>query len=149
NTRPLLTMATWLGLAIAVAGLRLVSASVRGKPLPIDAPADYLLALPLVLTFFLVGGLRAAFAVPTDLPANWIFRLNMGGPRRRHMHAVRVAMWALAVLPVSVLVAAAGTWLWGAGPALRVAVMHAASGMLLCELALVSFESIPFTRAHA
>ncbi len=149
NTRPLLTMATWLGLAIAVAGLRLVSASIRGRPLPLDVPADYLIALPLALTFFLVGGLRAAFAVPTDLPANWVFRLTMSGPRRRTVHAVRVSMLVVAVLPVSLLVAAVGTWLWGAGPALRIAAMHAASGVLLSELALISFESIPFTRGRA
>lgn len=149
NPRQLLIMATWLGLAIAVAGLRLVSASVRGKPLPLDVPADYLVSLPLALTFFLVGGLRAAFAVPIDLQANWVFRLTMGGPRRRCVHAVRVTMWVLAVFPVSLLVAGGGAWLWDAGPAVRIAAMHAASGVLLCELALISCESIPFTRGRA
>lgn len=149
NSRPLLIMATWLGLAIAVAGLRLVSASVRGRPLPLDVPADYLIALPLVLTFFLAGGLRAAFAVPTDLPANWVFRLTMGGPPRTCLNAVRVSMWVVAVLPVSLLVALVGGWLWGLVPGLLIAAMHAASGVLLCELALVYCESIPFTRGRA
>ena len=85
NRRALMTLATYLGLGLALAGTRLLSARVRGRPLPFDQPFDYLLAIPLVLTFVLVLGVRAAFAVPADLGANWIFRL--AGPHEAAAHA--------------------------------------------------------------
>ncbi|MGE0360968.1 MAG: hypothetical protein AB7H93_14530 [Vicinamibacterales bacterium] len=149
NRRALMTLATYLGLGIALAGTRLLSARVRGRPLPLDAPFDYLLAIPLVLTFFLVLGVRAAFAVPSDLGANWILRL--AGPRqvRGHAPATHLACAAIAVAPVTLLVLALGAWLWGAGPALRVAAMHAASGLWLVVVAMAGVAAVPFTRAHA
>jgi hypothetical protein len=144
-----MTLATYLGLGLALAGTRLLSAKVRGRPLPLDEPFDYLVAIPLVLTFFLVLGVRAAFAVPTDLGANWIFRV--AGPReaRRHTPAARLACAAIAVAPVTALVVLAGGVLWGPVTALHVALMHAASGALLVAFALAGHNAVPFTRANA
>jgi hypothetical protein len=149
SRRHLMTLATWLGLGLAMAGTRLLSAKVRGRPLPLDEPFDYLLAIPLVLTFFLVLGVRAAFAVPTDLGANWIFRV--AGPREavRHAPAARLACGAVAVAPVTALVVLAGGALWGPATAVQVALMHAASGALLVALALAGHNAVPFTRARA
>ena len=149
NRRALMTLATYLGLGVALAGTRLLSAKVRGRPLPLDEPFDYLLAIPLLLTFFLVLGARAAFSVPAELGANWIFRL--AGPRdaAAHAPATKLACVAIAVAPISGLVLLAGGWLWGPGVAAQVAMMHAASGALLVVLALAGFAAVPFTRAHA
>jgi hypothetical protein len=149
SRRHLLIVATYLGLGVALAGTRVLSASIRGRALPWDQPVDYLLVVPLVLTFFLVLGVRAAFAVPTDLSANWVFRVV--GPRNLldGRSAVRLAFHALAVLPVSAITLVAATWLWGWQSALAIAGMHAASGLLLCEVALRGHESIPFTKARA
>ena len=121
---------------------------MRGRPLPLDQPFDYLLAIPLVLTFALVLGVRAAFAVPADLGANWIFRL--AGPRQAAAHApaAKLACALIAVAPVSGLVIVVGSWLWGADLAMRVAAMHAATGGLLVVIAMAGFAAVPFTRAH-
>jgi hypothetical protein len=146
SPRHQIAIASWLGLALGVGGVRLMAAQVRGRPLALDVPADYLVALPLVLTFFLIGGLRAAFALPTDVQANWTFRLTASHAPASCIGAVRAALWLLAVMPVSALVALAGGWLWGWGPALAVAAMHAVSGVALCEAAVLDCESIPFTR---
>jgi hypothetical protein len=149
NRRALMTLATYLGLGVALAGTRLLSASVRGRPLPFDQPFDYLLAIPLLLTFFLAFGARAAFSVPNELAANWIIRL--AGPREvaAHAPATRLACLAVAVAPVTVLVLGIGTVLWGSGPALKVAAMHAASGAFLVAVVMAGFAAVPFTRAHA
>ena len=106
------------------------------------------MAIPLVLTFFLVLGVRAAFAVPTDLGANWIFRL--AGPREASAHApaAKLACGVIAVAPVTALVVTLGGWLWGFGPATKVAAMHAATGALLVALVMAGFAAVPFTRAH-
>lgn len=148
SRRHLMTMATYLGLGLAVAGTRMLSAKMRGRPLPLDQPFDYLLAIPLALTFFLVLGVRAAFAVPTELGANWLFRV--AGPREAvaHVPATRLASVALAVAPVSLLVAGLGALVWGVAVSLQVALMHAASGVLLVAIAFAGQAAVPFTRAR-
>lgn len=148
SRRHLMTVATYLGLGLAVAGTRILSAKMRGRPLPLDEPYDYLLAIPLALTFFLVLGVRAAFAVPTELGANWIFRV--AGPREAaaHVPATRLAAVALAVSPVSLLVVALGGLVWGVAISLQVALMHAASGVLLVAIAFAGQSAVPFTRAR-
>ncbi len=148
SRRHTLAVATYLGIAVAMAGVRLMVAAVRDKPIALDAPSDYLLSIPLVLTFFLVIGLRAAFAVPTDVEANWTFRLAQPRSTAPCVHAVGVVLLLLAVLPVTgawLLVAAS---LWDARSALGGAIMHAATGAALVELVLITCRAVPFTRGH-
>jgi len=150
SRRHLLIVTTYLGVGVSVAGLRLVRGVVYGRPVSFDAPAEYLLAVPLVLTFFLVLGLRAAFAVPTDADANWTFRLAPQPATAPCVHGVAAALLLLAVLPISLawLIAAALMW-----SDLRLAaassLMHAASGLMLVEAVLLRCEAVPFTREHA
>ncbi len=113
SPRHQIAIASWLGLALGVGGVRLMAAQVRGRPLALDVPADYLVSLPLVLTFFLVGGLRAAFALPTDVQANWTFRLIASHAPASCIAAMRAALWLLAVMPVSALAVLVGGWQWG------------------------------------
>lgn len=147
NGRPLLVVATYLGLGLALAGLRLTSASVRGRPLPLDAPYDYLVSVPLVLAFSLSVGLRSAFTTPAELPANWTFRLTAGGTASC-ANATRAVLMTLGILPVSLGVLALGAWLWGWAAAAPVAAMHAASGLVLCEVLTLGCRAVPFACAR-
>jgi len=79
SRRHLLMVATHVGLGLAVAGTPIVSASLRGRGPDVMHPTAAILAVPLALTYALMLGLRAAFAVPSDLAANWTFRV--AGPR--------------------------------------------------------------------
>ncbi|MEZ5287627.1 MAG: hypothetical protein R2712_23055 [Vicinamibacterales bacterium] len=126
--------------------MQLIAAHVEGRPLPLDAPYEYLVALPMAVTFCLVLALRMTMSLPTDVQANWTFRLTAITARRSCLRAVRALSWIVAILPVGVVVFVAGGWLWGWQDAAGVAAMHAASGLVLCELALVDCEAIPFTR---
>ncbi len=145
SRRHLMTVATYLGLGLAVAGTRILSAKVRGRALPLDEPFDYLLAIPLVVTFFMVLGVRAAFAAPTELGANWIFRV--AGPREAaaHVPATRLACATFAVAPVSLLVIALGGLAWGFATSAQVALMHASSGVFLVAIAFAGQSAVPFT----
>jgi hypothetical protein len=149
NGRPLLVVATYLGLGVALAGIRLTSATVQGRPLPLDAPYDYLLAVPLVLSFAVAAGLRSAFTAPAELPANWTFRLSAGGGTAASANATRAALMVLGVLPVSLATLAAGAGLWGVSDAMAVAVMHAAAGLVLCEVLTLGWRAVPFARARS
>jgi hypothetical protein len=143
-----MTMASHVGAAIAVGAVSLMAAAARDQPLPVDAPADYLLSLPLVASFFLVLGLLSAFAVPTDVEANWIFRVATPRSTAAYVDALAAALMSLAVLPVTLTWGALTTWWWGWQSAAAAALMHAASGLALVQVALVGCCSIPFTRAY-
>lgn len=149
NSRALLVVATYLGLGLALAGVRLTSAVVRGRPIPLDAPYDYLLAVPLVLSFALECGLRSTFTSPVELPANGIFKLTAGSGIAASTNATRAVLMVLGVLPVSLAVLAGGAWLWGWTVAAPVALMHAASGLVLSEVLTMGWRAVPFARARA
>jgi hypothetical protein len=149
SRRHALTVATYLGTAIAIAGLRLMVAAVRDQSIVLDAPVDYLFSIPLALTFFLVIGLRAAFAVPTDVDANWTFRTAQPRATGRCVHAAAVALVVLAVLPVSLVWLVVASSLWDGWTAVAAVLMHLASGVALVELVMVGSVTVPFTRAHA
>lgn len=147
SRRHLLIVASYLGIGVALSAVRVVTASLRSR-LSLDEPAAYQIVIPLIITFFLSLGVRAAFAVPTDLPANWVFQVV--GPRN-HLQlrsAARAAFYALAVLPVTAASLLAAGWLWNLPTALGIAAIQVASGVLMCELALRGHEAVPFTRAR-
>ncbi|WP_291984500.1 hypothetical protein [Luteitalea sp.] len=148
SRRHLLIVASYLALGVALGGVRVLSQGVRGR-LSVDQPAAFLVVIPLVLIFFLVLGLRAAFAVPTDLAANWAFRIV--GPRSvlESRSAARLAFYTVAVFPVVGLAVAVAGWQWGTGVGLRLGAMHLAAGVMLTEVALQGHESVPFTKSRA
>ena len=54
----------------------------------------------------------------------------------------------LGILPVSLGVLALGAWLWGWAAAAPVAAMHAASGLVLCEVLTLGCRAVPFACAR-
>jgi hypothetical protein len=137
-----LLMAAYVGVGVALvlggAAVILLSASGR-RPVPA------LLSVQLVLSFFVVSGMRFAFTVPAELRANWLFQAAEPSETARCRSGVRRAMLALAVCPVLLGLAPAHALLWG----WRFAGAHLAYGLvlsvLLVELLLWNFEKIPFT----
>ena len=104
-----------------------------------------LLAIPLMIAFFLITGLRFAFDMPAGLNANWIFRSILEhptpDPRRpvRKIMLLSVFSWQIAVLfPLTLL-----QFDW------QIALMHTGAVMLLSatliEFLLARFHKIPFT----
>jgi hypothetical protein len=149
SRRHALIVATYLGVGVSVAGIWLLRTAIRGQPLALDVPSDDLVSIPMVLTFFLVLGLRAAFTVPTDIEANWTFRLAQPRSTVSVVHGISLAMVSIAVVPVTLgwfLVTAS---LWDFRSALATSIMHAASGVMLVELVLLKCDAVPFARAHA
>jgi hypothetical protein len=147
SRRHALLLATYFGLAIAAGILKLVPPLIGLRPLIIDEPRTYTLSLPLVLTFFAVFGLRASFAIPTELDANWIFRLIQPSVRDS-IRASRLLIYALGVVPISLVWWLVTLSIWPAATALSSALFNMVSGMLLTELALANWTKVPFASAH-
>lgn len=149
SRRHSLIVAAYLGIGISVAGIWLMRTALKGQPLGLDAPADDLVSIPLVLTFFLAFALHSAFKIPTDLDANWTFRLAQPRSTGSVIHGVSMAMIAVAVLPVTIAWFVVTASLWDLRAAVGTSIMHAASGVMLVELVVMKCEAVPFTRAHA
>jgi hypothetical protein len=132
-----------IGLAIVIARLA-AEANELGWMM---RPTIDVLAVPLVLAFWMTIGLRAACFVPSELPAAWAFRVNAPERGRSYWSATRAAMIAF-VLPPMLLVTALLGPLLGA----RIAAWHALFVMamiaLLVQILLLTIAYVPFTRAY-
>jgi hypothetical protein len=71
------------------------------------------MAIQMVLSFFLVAGIRRVFATPSDLRANWIFRLSWDNDADRYLRGVRRAVKVGLLLPLFAVLAAIQASLWG------------------------------------
>jgi hypothetical protein len=103
------------------------------------------LAIPLILSYCILLGVRFSFDIPTDLQANWIFRLSIGKttheciPMAMRVMASLTIPWIFAiVLPIY-----AYTWGWRAG--LLETAVTALWSLLLSEILLLNFRKVPFT----
>jgi hypothetical protein len=138
-----LVLAMALGVALAVL-LPIVGANLGGRP---PRPTMGLMAAPMVLMVFVLLGLRVAFALPADLPANWLFRTSAGSMRREHRAGVRRVLWFAGIaVPLSLTLPAIGV-LWGVPVLIVHAIVCASAGLLVVEIAIRRFEGVPCTIA--
>ena len=148
SRRHTIQLATYFGMAIAIGVLKLLPPllSLRGS-LVLDAPRAYTISVPLVLMFFAVFGLRAAFTIPTELDANWVLRLVQPTVRE----SVRASRWLIVMLGVAPISLA---WLlftlamWPTPTALGASALVLMTGLLLTEIALSNWTKVPFASAH-
>lgn len=143
----LVLLSTYGGFAAAIVVSTLIPFVARdGAASTFAAPRLTLLSIPLVFNFFLLAGARVLFAFPTELQANWLFRLHLSDRDASHaIGGARVALLAGIALVVALLTALAGALLWDA----RTGAIHGAftllAGWLFAELLVIDFRSVPFT----
>ena len=95
-----------------------------------------------------VVGTRVVFALPTDLRANWIFRiLPIQGGAACFM-ARRRALYAISVIPVLAGSAALFLSTWPLRAAVQHLVVLALLGTIVAELCLLGTQKIPFTCSY-
>src|SRR5581483_3882137 len=108
-------------------------------------PSTDLLAIPLLIAFFCISGLRVVFEIPAALDANWIFRLAVINPDPPLNSIIRNLMLRI-VLPWEVLVLPPLTaQKFGWTMALAHTVTVIALTVLSIDIVLVHFRKIPFT----
>ena len=110
-----------------------------------NPPSAEFLSVAFILAYSVIAGIRMAFEIPADLPANWIFQFWLD--RERH-EARPTARRVLLIFSLSWLVPACflvtlAFWGW------LLALLHAAI-LILCaavlvEVLLLKFRKIPFT----
>jgi hypothetical protein len=110
--------------------------------------AGGLLAVPLTLSFFVVSGLRAAFNLPAELRANWIFQVCETEDRMVHIGAVRKWIVVMGIAPLFVALAPIELVFRGWRPALIHLSFALLLSLVLLNLLLVWFRKIPFTCSY-
>lgn len=108
-------------------------------------PSVEFLSVPFILAYCLIAGIRMAFEIPAELPANWIFQFWLD--RERH-EARPIARRVLLFFSLSWLVPACFLttfffWDWGA--ALLHTTILILCTVILVEVLLLKFRKIPFT----
>ncbi|MEZ5397653.1 MAG: hypothetical protein R2724_33430 [Bryobacterales bacterium] len=144
-----LKLGTFVGIGVAFVFIRAWDADPQ-------APARAPLEGPFALLFLCAVGLRTAFELPAELPANWAFRFHTVPSRlQRYLAGARKAAWAIAFVPLAVLTTLAMQQLWGTAVAAPHAVAMLIVAWFVLEAAQAGVRKIPFTcnfvapRAHA
>ena len=140
-----LVLAGFLGLGIVVGSQFLFAAFNSNSGAVGKLPSPELLAVPLILSYSIIVGLRLALDVPSDIRANWIFRFCVDktthgcAPLALKIILSFVLPWAIfLVLPIYGFI-----WGWWVGP-IHTFVLTAWS-VLLAQILLVRFRKVPFT----
>lgn len=141
----LMLLAMYVGVAAALVLSTLIPLVAKHGMTAFDAPGAALLSVPLVLNFFTLCGMRVLFAIPTDIKANWTFRLHARNDRMvAAISGVRVALLLAVVVPIAFAAGIAGATLWGARTGVLHAMFTGALGMLLVDVLLIRLRKIPF-----
>ncbi len=106
------------------------------------------LSIPLVLSFFVLSGLRYIFTIPAELPANWIFRVSENEQRGRALDGARRAMRWFGVAPLFTLLAPFYFVLWTPLTAIAHLAFSITCSLLLIEVLMMGFWKIPFTCSY-
>jgi hypothetical protein len=142
SPRHILNIGTYLAIGLSIASMGLAGHFIIGD---VDRA---ILSTPLILSFFLLVGMRVIFAIPVDLDSNWLFRLApiqqagvaYTGVRRFLIFAIIVPIYILAGLLYQLL------WSWD------VVAFHVFYGvtlsLLLMQLLFYRFPKIPFTCSY-
>jgi len=141
-------LGAYLGVGLAFVVMGLITLITRHGFRAVYLVKSEVLSVPMVLSFFILVGLRVIFSLPSHPGANWIFRLADGSHDAGHMSGVRKAMFICGVFPLLVLLFPiyAGFWGW------RTAGLHvafcAAMSLLLIEALVWRLDRIPFTCSY-
>lgn len=113
----------------------------------LSQPNAFLLAIPLILSLFLLSGMRIVFSLPAELRANWVFQMAEDENRADCLAAVRKVMSVRASLLLVALFPFYAV-LWGWAPALQQLIFTLILSLILIELLLINFRKIPFTCSY-
>jgi hypothetical protein len=148
SRRHRLIVTAYSGMALAIGTVSVIAGGLRGT-IAFDRPETSLLVVPLVTMFFLTLGLRAAYMVPSEVDANWVFRLSQPSVMPA-VDATVVSMLLLSVVPIGMLGALVALLLeWNRYDAAVIALLDIASGIVLVEWILRDYRGIPFTCARS
>jgi hypothetical protein len=131
---------------VAAIGVTLLRREIY-TPAAEPVPTDFLIST-LIIMMLAVLGLRAVFALPISLNANWVLRITQLRPTSDYIQATRETLLLFSVVPMLILAALLSLnyrpWLH----VFQHLVVLAVFGCLLVEFALINFDKVPFTCSY-
>src|SRR5207244_6805956 len=107
-----------------------------------------LVEAPLILSFFVVSGLRATFNIPYELGANWMFQITSGSDAAEYLKATRRWVFLRAIVPVYGLLALVEFEFFEPSEAIFHLAFGLAVAVLLTEFFFFNFNKVPFTCSY-
>ena len=138
-----LTWVAFIAVGVMIASNNLLIAHAKTAS-PSYLPSAIALGVPLVLTYFLMFGVRIAFEIPAPLRSNWTFRFGVD-PATRELAALAKRVMVAFEVPLLGASFVVFAYFWGWRIALIHSVVIAAMALLLIETLLFSFRKIAFT----
>ena len=143
-----LVLGGFFGLGIVIAS-EFLFASFNGKNFAAGSlPSPAVLAVPLILSYCILLGVRFVFEIPIELKGNWIFQISLNktqhecAPLARKVIMTFVLPWVLAIgLPLY-------GYLWGWRVGLVQTLVVTVWSLLLAEVLLLRFRKLPFTCSY-
>ena len=136
------------GLALALASILLIKPTADGNLILTLSTPGLHATLPLLL-FWLVAGLRSAFAFPVDMRARWVFPINLPMAGEVFQRAAKAAkLWVLlcCVLLVAAILAVLLSFKWPWWNLAIQAIWGCGLALLLSGFFFLGRTQIPFTR---
>ncbi|HOJ26394.1 MAG TPA: hypothetical protein PLP94_04240, partial [Candidatus Saccharicenans sp.] len=112
------------------------------------AQAGNMLSLPLVLSFFLVLGIRDATNIPLNLEANWIFEITETPRRWSYFSALRKSIFIFALIPLYFLLFVFYGFIWNWTTAGIHCLYDLALAVLLVEALFFQHRKFPFACSY-
>lgn len=143
-----LILGAFVGLGVVLASQFLFSSFDNGRVALPHLPSPELLAIPLILSYCVIIGMRIAFEVPTELRANWIFRfcVDKGNQEATSLGLKLILSF---VFPwVWLIVVPVYTYFWGLRTGVLQCVVVTTYSFVLAQILLLSFRKLPFTSPY-
>jgi hypothetical protein len=125
-----------------------VGFALAAQVMPAVKNRDEWLSLPLVVGFFLLSGMRFIFTIPSELPANWQFRVSDTDQQRAALNGTRTAMRWFGVAPLFLALSPFYFVWWTPGVAVANLVFSITISLLLIEVLTMELRKIPFTCSY-
>ncbi len=105
-------------------------------------------SIPLILSFFLLLGVRSIVNIPVSLAGNWIFQMTEQEDIRNYIAGLRKAVFTLNLVPLFSVLLVLFLFLWNAGAAFLHCVFGLVVSVLVTEVFFLKFNKIPFACSY-
>jgi hypothetical protein len=143
-----LILAAYVGTGLALVLEESVALAVKSGQAWKPAQEIAMLSLPLVISFFLLSGMRFIFNIPSELSSNWVFQVTERREKQEYLAGIRKCMALLVVAPVAIAVLVAYPFLFDGETALVHAAYCSLLSLVMVEALLWRLEKLPFTCSY-
>jgi hypothetical protein len=143
--RLFIAMYSGIGLAITISSLFVLR---REENFVLSISPKGLMEAPLILSFFVVSGLRATFNIPYELGANWVFQITGGSDAAEFLKATEKWVFLRGIVPIYVLLAPLQLMYLEPHQATFHLAFALSAAAVLTEFFFFSFNKVPFTCSY-